>query len=300
MSKAGFRSFFLLVVLIATTSAFGQLKQPILTPERVQARKELGQLSIQYTTEAFVSAAANGDTFAVQLFLKAGMSPEVATDAGLTPLLAATVHGQFETIKSLVAGGADPNRTGRTAVNGYYSEPLTEGGRLERKDIVQFLLNNGADPNVDQGHALNAAISTGNLEIVKLLLSKGMTLKNGPWVLYAASKSLDLVSLLVDAGAEVAVQGSHDGETPIMYAASRDIASYLLDRGADVNKMSTNGRSALINAISRNNVEFARFLIDKGADVNMHPPAPYDSPLAAAERMKNADMVALLVKAGAK
>ncbi|MGH9828303.1 MAG: ankyrin repeat domain-containing protein, partial [Blastocatellia bacterium] len=276
MSKAGFRAFFFLVVLIATTSAFGQLKQPILTPERVQARKELGQLSIQYTTEAFVSAAANGDTFAVQLFLKAGMSPGVATDADMTPLLAAAVHGQLETIKSLVAGGADPNRTGRTAVNGYYSEPLAEGARLERKDIVQFLLNNGADPNVDQGDALKAAISTGNLEIVKLLLSKGMTLKNGPWVLYAASKSLNLVSLLVDAGAQVAVQDSY-GATPIMNAASRDIAGYLLDRGADVNKVSTNGNTALKNAIFRNNVEFARFLIDKGADVNLHPPAPYET-----------------------
>ncbi|HYV07852.1 MAG TPA: hypothetical protein VFB82_24885, partial [Blastocatellia bacterium] len=42
-----------------------------MTPE--SARKELGQMNIQYNEGAFIDAARNGDALAVDLFVKAGM-----------------------------------------------------------------------------------------------------------------------------------------------------------------------------------------------------------------------------------
>ena len=45
------------------------------TPE--QARKELSELGIEYSQAAFLSRVANGDAVVVELFLTAGMSPDV-------------------------------------------------------------------------------------------------------------------------------------------------------------------------------------------------------------------------------
>lgn len=39
------------------------------------ARRELGQMGLQYSEEAFTESAKNGDALAIKLFLNAGMNP---------------------------------------------------------------------------------------------------------------------------------------------------------------------------------------------------------------------------------
>src|SRR5918998_325420 len=53
------------------------------------ARMELGLRGIPFKEKNFVESAAEGDEWAVRLFLAAGMSPDVRDERGQTPLQAA-------------------------------------------------------------------------------------------------------------------------------------------------------------------------------------------------------------------
>jgi len=78
---------------------------PLLAHSKSQldARKELGQMNIQYSPEVFVESAANGDVLAVTLFLEAGMNVnEKHGDSGMTALIAAASKGRTEVVRIVI------------------------------------------------------------------------------------------------------------------------------------------------------------------------------------------------------
>jgi ankyrin repeat protein len=81
------------------------------TPEdaRIKARKELGQLGLQYNWQSFVASLQNNDTVAVDLFLAAGMSTEVEDPMRGTPLMYFASRGNVEAMRLLVNKGANVN-----------------------------------------------------------------------------------------------------------------------------------------------------------------------------------------------
>ena len=78
--------------------------------------------------------------------------------------------------------------------------------------------------------------------------------------------NLDLVKLLIEAGADV----NYDQASPYMFfpiqLANKNIAEYLLSKGADINATSVCGNSPVEDAISSGDKELALFLLDNGAD----------------------------------
>jgi ankyrin repeat protein len=96
-----------------------------------------------------------------------------AIDAGLygTALQAASKGGHLEIVQLLLNHGADVNI--RRGDSGTALQAASAIGYLE---IVQLLLNHGADDNIQgeyYGTALQAASARGHLEIVQLLLNHG-------------------------------------------------------------------------------------------------------------------------------
>jgi len=71
----------------------------------------------------------------------------------------------------------------------------------------------------------------------------------------------------------------------------------LLARGAEVNSVYSNGRSALMIAAKKGDTEIARFLLNANADVNQV--AYWATPLICASRRGHLEMVDLLLSAGA-
>jgi len=78
------------------------------------------------------------------------------------------------------------------------------------------------------------------------------------------------IAFLVEHGADVNYL-STDGRTILMLAANANSpksTKYLIEHGADVNKADDEGQTALHRAVKAQHFEFARMLIEAGADIN--------------------------------
>ena len=88
--------------------------------------------------------------------------------------------GDLDRVRELL--GQDPSLANRLLVTTGYlgaGAPLANAAAADRLDIVQLLLDHGADPNLPEeqiaprGKALYAAVFNGHYEIAKLLLERG-------------------------------------------------------------------------------------------------------------------------------
>lgn len=258
-------------------------------------------------------AVERGDQVAVDMLLQAGAHARAVSRYGVTPLLLAALDGHAGIIASLLKAGADPNSAlpgGETA--------LMTAARTGKPDAVRVLLARGARVDARdemRGQtALMWAAAEDNAEVVRALLEAGAdirvrtstTAKANPRVsesgntfsapaptgftalLFAVrSGSSNAVQALLDAGADVNDELS-DGESALVVAAANahwDVASFLLDRGANPNAAKA-GWNALHQAVrtrrmnigfgtpgpiptgTTDSVDVIRKLIAKGADVN--------------------------------
>jgi ankyrin repeat protein len=156
---------------------------------------------------------------------------------GMTALMFAARDGDLESTTMLAAAGARVNDT-----NPIGSTPLMMAIRNDRTPVALFLLEKGADPNIDQaGHtALHLAVARKNLEVVKALIERGarvnVRLTKGepdpdgnrnynqlpeyllgatPFLLATALNEADMMLALAKAGADISIP-MEDGTTTVM------------------------------------------------------------------------------------
>lgn len=85
-----------------------------------EARVLLSQLRIDYTEQEFFNRITTHDLFAVNLFLDAGMNPNIVRSNGTTPLKIAVIYNYQDIAKALISRGADSNwrdNNGRAAID---------------------------------------------------------------------------------------------------------------------------------------------------------------------------------------
>ncbi|TPR07789.1 uracil-xanthine permease family protein [Aspergillus niger] len=164
--------------------------------------------------------------------------------------------------------------------------PLLYAVRDQNSDLINALLDRGADPNqrgtiVEEGKRwfpLLIAVENGNPEIIDLLLKAGSKLDDqdseGFSALHvaAACRTSDgLKSLLHKHGANMNTR-LLNGSLPIHSAASRgtpENLGILLDAGADINALNDNGRTPLHCAADNGNWEMIEALLERGALANV-------------------------------
>ncbi|KAF2817793.1 ankyrin, partial [Mytilinidion resinicola] len=76
--------------------------------------------------------------------------------------------------------------------------------------------------------------------------------------------------LLLDSNADIHFVNNKTGNTPLTNTCPigcKPLVSFLIDRGADVNMSTANGRTALQTAAACNHPEILPFLVKKGADI---------------------------------
>ena len=142
-----------------------------------------------------------------------------------------------------------------------YQTPLLRAVEFTNIELVEFLLQHGADPDpvVDDGYtSLLTAIEMDHpdsLKIVSLLIAAGadihQTGTNGwtPLHMAAARGHLEKARLLIEAGAEVDLRKNIDGEeTPLMEAGwlgRAELVRLLLEHGADPTLPNSFGKTPL-------------------------------------------------------
>jgi ankyrin repeat protein len=190
----------------------------------------------------------------------------------------------------------DPSLANKVGVHeGYYhgaGTPLSNAAAAGRLDIVQVLLDHGADPNLPEeqyapkGKALYSAVYHGHYDIAKLLLERGafpnpMVESSGDalWVSREWRPDKRMEQLLLSHGARPAAE-----HTPEDWPT--DAHNWLRI-------------TPLHQAARRGDVKEAKKLLAAGADLTARDEHLQSTPLAWAAKFGQRDMVEFLLHAGA-
>jgi hypothetical protein len=146
-------------------------------------------------------------------------------------LIAAAKRGDAESVKALLAKGADANAKTR-----YNQTPLMFAAEKGHLEIVKILIEAGADVNtMDTFYkfftALYGAASKGHAEVVKLLLEKGARSKDQALIIGAQEGQASIVKVALDMGG--LAQGTLDSAlSSVDEAKNKEIAEMLKKAGA--------------------------------------------------------------------
>lgn len=209
---------------------------------------------------ALMSAAARGDYELVHSLIQAGAEVNVRNNQGETALFLATEYGHYNAAKVLLNAAANPNLQNTIPANKANSgfTPLmyavTHGLTRDQVDwsaIAQLLLENGANPNLNNSHGESALVFANNRQ------------------------DQTMAALLKKAGAkdDQAYVGLSPDEALIKAARLGDgiKARQLLANGANVNAIDRNGVTPLLAAAHEGRLELVQQLVTAGAEINFVP-----------------------------
>ncbi len=161
----------LFLFLILLISLFACSKSP------EAARKELGQMNIDYTDDSFFMYVRRGDKVIVDLFITAGKSPNFREDESGSAILAVAAHdGHDEIVKLLIAKGADVNAA---VTDGEFrgETPLTlavdKKKEYRNPELVEAMLSKGSANDKNMSLALLIAKELSYTEAVDILKKAG-------------------------------------------------------------------------------------------------------------------------------
>jgi ankyrin repeat protein len=191
----------------------------------------------------------------------------------------------------------------------YGNTALIIASRCNNNEIVDLLIDNGADVNKTNHHydtALTWAVYNGNFLITSTLINAGantnVAYENGDTPLITAIKRgfVDIVKLLLNTNCNVN-QSNKDKQTPLAIAANfnkKEIVKLLIDKGAELNNVDENNNDTVLNwAVFLGYTDIVELLLN--ADANPDIPDKFGrTPLMYAVMKKQLHMVRLLVEAG--
>jgi len=165
----------------------------------------------------------------------------------------------------------------------YKMTPLFFAAQAGFNDIVQVLLEKGAEPNhqtlffPNGWTPLHVAAAYGWYEVARMLLDGGAFVNMEDYMhaipLHYAQNQ-EFAKLLLDRGSCLNKQ-SANGQTPLNFAVVmgiKNVVKYLLERGADPNTADNEGRTPLHRASYPGDLschkDMAQLLVNHGADLN--------------------------------
>ena len=283
--------------------------------------------SNQFGTSAITEASIIGATPVIDALLKAGADPNTKNPEGETPLMAAARAGKVDAAKRLVQAGANVNA--KETFGG--QSALMWAAAQSQAEMVRFLVEAGADVNA------RGIIRQWERKVITEPRPKDMNKGGYTPLLYAAREGcVECARHLVMGGADPDLEDP-DRVTPLNMALMNlhfELAAYLINAGADLDKWDLYGRSPVYMAAdvstlpvkgngamavipsedSITALDVGRMLLDKGANPNIQlkrrPPyrdVPQDrggdtilaqgaTPLLRAARAGDAPFVELLLK----
>ena len=218
----------------------------------------------------------DNDIEAVEALIAAGADVNMQDDMmGYTPLYLAVTANDLDMAKLLISHGADINKKDKT----YGYTPLMMALQSGYTSMAKWLISEGADIHIRGNNEATALIiaAMNSREMVELLLLKGAD-----------------ITARSDNGSGVmtnCVMGIIRGRVNV------DLAEFLLSKGADINESNTTeyygGYTPLFWAVEDNNKELVSFLVRNGAEVNVQSNKG-QTPLSLAEKAGYAEIVEML------
>jgi len=222
-------------------------------------------------------ATHSGSIDIIQLLLDKEMSVNLTNTNDSTLLHVSAQFGNLEATKILVERGAALNNT-----NKYGVTPLMVAAHYGKLEIFLYLTEKGADIDIrnDKNNytALHYAAGSGCVDIIKLLLDKGMFVnlptkdEFAPLHICAKFGHLEATKVLVERGAAINSTNKY-GVTPLMVAAQHgklEIFRYLTEKGADINIRNAFNSTVLHYALESGSADIIRFLQDKRMSGNLN------------------------------
>jgi ankyrin repeat protein len=229
------------------------VEEPVIEEPAVEVDAEPQAIVEPVTDAQLFEAVSAADAAAVEELLAAGANPDAVKPSGYPILKQAVLDSiknhNTEIVTLLVENGANVNQLDG---GGQAVLPLAAGA--SQFEVVQLLLKAGADPN---------GTSSVNVEDVGMLA-------DAPALTHAIlANNLEVVQLLIDHGADLALAESGAGLTPLHVAASLDrarVIEILLANGA--NPDPPGNKTPLHIASEIQKVRSAQVLLDGDANPN--------------------------------
>lgn len=186
----------------------------------------------------------------------------------------AASNGDLDTLKKIVE--ERPETVDRDDRYGW--RPLFHAGLRRHRDIVQYLIDHGADLAAHDGYAMHyAAEVPDNKDIVTLLVTYGgLDAHTKPesevarqFIYSVFLANVQRVGAMLRANSRLAHERYARGDTALHHASRNgdlDIVMQLVVSGADVNATSNNGHFPLYCAAGHGHAETTRYLLENGAD----------------------------------
>ena len=243
-------------------------------------------------------AVRGGHTAVSKLLIEAGADITAATtNSGVTPLhLAAAAEGGEDIVAALIEAGADVNEKERVAGQ----TPLMFAASSGRTESVKRLLAAGADAAVttrvvDALEQLRADMSAGAALRDKLEPHMGSPSPSQVQAAIAEQRAVLLEPELVNIESELkrvsSAWGISSGQAGGGRASGVGIREFLVRR--------TGGMTALLHATREGHIGAAMALLDGGADVNQVSASDATSPLLSAALNGRFDLMLQLLERGA-
>jgi len=244
-------------------------------------------------TTALHWAVRTDDVEIADLLIRAGANVSAANREGVKPMQLAATNGSARMIDRLIKAGVNPNaalsKVGDTALMLVARTGKTDAVKtlLDNGAQVNAIETWGGTT------ALMWAVSERSLDVVKQLIAGGANVNaRSYFVPDAHGRGFEGSTPEPPKADQKPAELAGGWMTPLMFAA-RDgdlpIARALIDAGADLNTLAGDGKDALGLAVFNGQYELASYLVDKGVNVN-HADAQRFTPLFWAVDRRNMEL----------
>ena len=255
------------------------------TPEELDALIQAGadldaHISDYQGTPLHLAAEHNEDPEMAATLLRAGADVNVRNVIDATPLHAAAKNDNVEVAETLIRAGAALNPVTYYRSDHGARTPLIVAVQHGNLPVVKALLRAGADASDETNHGKSALLFAVapyffeprpvNLEMVQVLLRAGAPTETGsdsPLHTAVRRCDLDVVAVLLDAGADVGFSGDSWNRGSALHVAATfcsdpNVAEALLAAGGDPSAPDDGGATPLEVAEQEGNEAVARVFRD--------------------------------------
>jgi ankyrin repeat protein len=223
-------------------------------------------------TTALHWAVERDDVELAELLLIAGAQVSARTREGVTPLRLAAINGNARMLGRLIKSGADPNAPLTPARDTALMLAARTGKTDAIRLLLEAGADINAQEIWGGTTALMWAVAEGHAEAARLLASAGADVNaRSHYVAAANGRGFEGRTPSASRTEEKVEEFASGWLTPLMFAARDggvELARILVGAGADVDAVAGDGKTALALAIFNGNYDVASFLVDHEADVN--------------------------------